>query len=70
MQDSKPVEKRKGYFKKGDPFILFTGIGMVMTIAMVIFVIAVILIKGFAFFWPRDLVQTTLKNGKSYLGEF
>ncbi len=58
------------YFKqKGEPYIFATALGLVVSLAMVIFIFIVILTKGLGFFWPRDLYEITLPSGKKQLGE-
>ncbi len=60
---------RISYFRqKGDPFVLGTGLALILTLGMVIFIISVILVKGLGFFWPNDLIQTDLPE-RTYLGE-
>ncbi|MBI9072380.1 MAG: phosphate ABC transporter permease PstA [Melioribacteraceae bacterium] len=60
----------KDYFQKGDPYVLLTSLGLLLTFAMVVMLLAIILVKGLGIFWPEDLVKTELKNKKVYLGEF
>ncbi len=58
------------YFRqKGDPYILLTGLGLVLSLGMVILMLTLILSKGLGFFWPGDLTEIELKNGEKYLGE-
>lgn len=57
------------YFRKGDPYILATSLGLILSIGMVVLLISIILVEGLSIFWPRDLVQYKLNNGKVYLGE-
>jgi len=64
------MSSRITYFKKkGDPYIFATGLGLVVSLAMVAFIILVILFKGLGFFWPRNLTEVKLKSGKILLGE-
>ncbi len=64
------MAKQKSYFrKKGDPYILLTGLGLILSLGMVFFIVAVILIKGLGFFWPGDLLEVKLKNNEAYLGQ-
>jgi len=64
------MAERISYFKqKGDTYIISTGVGLLLSIGMVVFIVAVILTKGLGFFWPGDLASVKLKSGKSYLGE-
>lgn len=58
------------YFKKrGDSYVFMTSLGLAISLGMVLWIVSVILIKGLGFFWPRDLTQVELQNGKAYLGE-
>ena len=62
--------KKMSYFKKkGDSYIIFTAIGLIISLAMVVLIMAIILMKGLGFFWPGDLVQVKMINGQTYLGE-
>jgi len=58
------------YFqKKGDPYIMLTGLGLVISLAMVIYILVIILTRGLGFFWPEDLVELQMEAGETYLGE-
>ncbi|MEJ2543032.1 MAG: phosphate ABC transporter permease PstA [Calditrichaceae bacterium] len=62
--------KKMSYFKKkGDSYVIFTAAGLIVSLAMVALIMAIILLKGLGFFWPSDLVEVKLKDGKEYLGE-
>jgi phosphate transport system permease protein len=62
--------KKMSYFKKkGDSYIIFTAIGLILSLAMVVLIMTIILIKGLGFFWPSDLIHIKLNDGQSYLGE-
>ncbi|GAB4375216.1 MAG: phosphate ABC transporter permease PstA [Calditrichia bacterium] len=64
------MASKTGQLKKtGDSYILLTGVGLVLTLGMVFFIITVILVKGLGFFWPPDLLEVKLKDGHTYLGE-
>ncbi len=59
-----------GYFqKKGDPYIILTGLGLVISLAMVLYILMIILTRGLGFFWPGDLVEIKKESGEIYLGE-
>ena len=61
---------RISYFRqKGVPYILLTGLTLILSLGMVVLMVAIILVHGLGFFWPRDLVEVTLKNNEIYLGE-
>jgi len=58
------------YFRqKGDAYIFTTSMALILSLGMVVFMIAVILVKGLGFFWPADLVLVEMKDGTRYLGE-
>lgn len=64
------MERRISYFKqKGDSYIFAASLGLIISLAMVFWIVFVILFKGLSFFWPRDTVQVKLHSGVSYLGE-
>jgi phosphate transport system permease protein len=64
------MTNRISYFRqKGDPYILMTSLALILSLGMVIFIVIIILVNGLGFFWPRDLVEVTLKNKEIYLGE-
>ena len=61
---------RISYFRqKGVPYILLTGLTLILSLGMVVLMVVIILVHGLGFFWPRDLVEVTLKNNEIYLGE-
>jgi phosphate transport system permease protein len=57
------------YLRRGDPMIWFTGSALGASILMIVGLVAVILVNGLSFFWPARLVQVTLKDGSTVLGE-
>ena len=64
------MSKKINYFKqKGDPYVFAASLGLIISLAMVGWIVVVILVKGLGFFWPGDtyLVKTT--NGDIFLGE-
>lgn len=62
--------KKMSYFKKkGDSYIIFTATGLILSLAMVVLIMTIILLKGLGFFWPVDLIHIQLNDGQSYLGE-
>lgn len=59
----------KKFFKKGDPYVLLTSLGLLISLGMVLWLLAIVLVKGLGIFWPRELVQINLKGENVYLGE-
>jgi phosphate transport system permease protein len=64
------MRAHKIYLNKiGDPYILSTALGLILSLSMVIWMIYIILIKGLGLFWASDLIEVKLKTGEKYLGE-
>ncbi len=55
--------------RRGDPAIWLAGSGLGVCLLMIAGMIAVILINGLGFFWPRPLERLTLADGKIVMGE-
>jgi phosphate transport system permease protein len=55
--------------RRGDPAIWFAGSGLGISLIMIGGMIAVILVNGLGFFWPRPLTRLTLSDGDVVLGE-
>ena len=55
--------------RRGDPAISFAGTGLGICLLMIAGMLGLILVNGLGFFWPRHLVQVTLKDGSVLLGE-
>lgn len=64
------MKRRISYFKqKGDSYVFAASMGLIISLAMVFWIVSVILFKGLSFFWPRDTVEVKLRDGSAYLGE-
>jgi len=64
------MKRRISYFKqKGDSYVFAASMGLIISLAMVFWIVLVILFKGLSFFWPRDMVEVKLQDGTAYLGE-
>jgi phosphate transport system permease protein len=55
--------------RRGDPAIWFAGSGLGISLIMIGGMIAVILVNGLGFFWPRPLTRLMLSDGDVVLGE-
>ena len=55
--------------RRGDPAIWFAGTGLGICLLMIAGMLGLILVNGLGFFWPRHLLQVTLKDGSVLLGE-
>ena len=64
------MDKNINYFKqKGDTYIFSAGMGLLLSLGMVAWIVVIILSKSLGFFWPADMIQITTTNGNTYLGE-
>jgi len=53
----------------GELFIWGCGAGLSLSLLMIGGLLVLILINGFGYFWPADLVELTLKDGKHVIGQ-
>lgn len=51
------------FFRRGEPWVWFTGGALAVAMIMIIGLLILILINGIGFFWPSRLVEATLKDG-------
>lgn len=63
------IDKLKNYWRKGDPYIMLSGLGLLLSLGMVLAMLAIILFKGFGFFWPRDIEMVQTIENQKYMGE-
>jgi len=56
-------------FKSGDPFIWLTGGALAVSLLMISALLVLVLTKALGFFWPADIVELRLKDGKDILGQ-
>ena len=55
--------------RRGDPLVWFTGAGLGICLLMITGMLALILMNGLGFFWPKPVEQFTLTDGSVLLGE-
>ena len=53
----------------GELFIWGCGAGLSLSLLMIGGLLALILMNGFGYFWPADLIELTLKDGKHVIGQ-
>lgn len=56
------------FMASGELFIWGCGAGLSLSLLMIGGLLALILMNGFGYFWPADLVELTLKDGKHVIG--
>ncbi len=63
----------KGWLKQflatGDLFVWGCGAGLSLSLLMIGGLLLLILVNGFGYFWPSDLLELTLKDGKHVIGQ-
>lgn len=59
----------KQFFGSGELFIWGCGAGLSLSLLMIGGLLALILVNGFGYFWPTDLVELTLKDGTHVIGQ-
>lgn len=57
------------FMASGELFIWGCGAGLSLSLLMIGGLLALILMNGFGYFWPSDLVELTLKDGKHVIGQ-
>jgi phosphate transport system permease protein len=59
----------RAFLKSGSLFIWLCGGALALSLLMIGGLVLLILINGMGYFWPKDLVQYTLADGRMILGE-
>ena len=57
------------FMASGELFIWGCGAGLALSLFMIAGLLVLILVNGFGYFWPADLVELTLKDGKHVVGQ-
>ncbi len=57
------------FMASGELFIWGCGAGLSLSLLMIAGLLVLILVNGFGYFWPADLVELTLKDGKHVIGQ-
>lgn len=59
----------KKFFRSGEIFIWFTGMGLALSLIMISGLLLLIVMNGKDYFWASELVQITKRDGTKLLGE-
>lgn len=59
----------KRFWRRGEPFVWATGLTLSTIIIMTALLIYVVIANGIGVFWPRQLVQLALNDGRAVMGE-
>ncbi|MEP0860471.1 MAG: phosphate ABC transporter permease PstA [Ignavibacterium sp.] len=59
----------KKYFRSGEIFIWFTGMGLGLSLIMITGLLFLIVVNGKDYFWASEIVQITRTDGSKQLGE-
>ncbi|HQU28151.1 MAG TPA: phosphate ABC transporter, permease protein PstA, partial [Nitrospirales bacterium] len=60
----------KRFIESGSLFVWLCGGALGVSLLMIGGLVLLILVNGMGYFWPKDLVQYTLKDGTMVLGEY
>ncbi len=60
----------KKFFDSGSLYIWLCGGALGLSLLMICGLLILIMINGMGYFWPKDLIQFTLKDGSVVLGEW
>lgn len=60
----------KSFLDSGSLFIWLCGGALGLSLLMIGSLLVLIMINGMGYFWPKDLIQLTLKDGSVVLGEW
>jgi phosphate transport system permease protein len=56
-------------WRSGEPFVWLTGGALALALLLVAGLIGLILYNGLGFFWPKDVLRATLRDGKVMTGQ-
>ncbi|MGH2626507.1 MAG: ABC transporter permease subunit, partial [Anaerolineales bacterium] len=59
----------KKLWRSGEPFIWLTGGALALSLLLVAGLVGLILYNGLGFFWPKDVLRVTLRDGKVMTGQ-
>ncbi len=57
------------FWKSGEPLIWLTGGALAFSLIMVAGLVLLVLVNGLGLFWPQDVAQLTLTDGKVIMGQ-
>ena len=55
---------------KGEPWVWFTSLGLIIGLSMVAGLLGLVLINGFSVFWAPQVPTVKLKDGTEIVGQF
>lgn len=58
-----------GFKQKGSGYVFTSGMGLVITLSMVAWIVVLILVKGLGFFWAGDIIYVEMNDGTFHMGE-
>ncbi len=64
----RPQKRRTPLAVRGEPMLWLTGMALTASIVMIVALLAAVLLNGFATFWPRDIHEVRLSDGRMFLG--
>ena len=59
----------KKFFASGDLFVWSSGAGLAISLLMVVGLLILIMVNGLGYFWPADVIELTLGDGRLVMGQ-
>ncbi|MDJ0521831.1 MAG: phosphate ABC transporter permease PstA [Planctomycetota bacterium] len=63
------IKRRSSLFARGEPMVWMTGAALVVSIAMILGLLGIVLVRGGTTFWPQKLKVINLVDGRALMGE-
>ncbi len=63
------ARSRSSLLAHGTPMVWLTGGMLALAVAMIVALLALIFVQGFATFWPEPIVKFTTRDGQVHMGE-
>ncbi len=54
---------------RGEPFVWLTGVGLGLSLLMIVGLLGLVVVQGSTTFWPRPVIEVILADGKKILGD-
>ena len=60
-------KKARPHQAQGEAYVWLTAMGLTVGLAMILFLLGLVLVKGLGAFWPKRVVQVTLREGSQWV---
>lgn len=63
------TKRKSSLFARGESMVWLTGAALVVSVAMILGLLGIVLVRGGKTFWPQELKTVKLLDGRSLMGE-